>query len=397
MAEINPPTFIAGGCYTAQDHRRLWGTVICSEGVRVAGGVGTDLRVGANTANAMTVNIAEGEAYIQGDDIAGQGFYHVVNDATTSLTLADAGPTDTRIDLIVARVTDPQYVAGGVGWELAVIPGQASPNPQVPDLPNSAIPLASVTVAPGTTMLQPGMIDDLRSPWAYCSDVGRVIYSGQDLNDFVSPGVFFPQTDSAASGVANWPVHRTPNSRYAGLLEVFAKPEVNEVIQRVTEFARNDYVIWERHLTGGNPVWGSWLNIGGPGRWVSSAFAPDSTVTGYGPSGGGDGNQGGRLFNGGVDLSFQFTLTGEHTTNAFANFSPDIVLGTLVPEFHPRANTDVMLIESGAQTVFGRIDGAGSGFPGRLSMTHGNYPNQTVREGTTLRISVWYPSWVERT
>ncbi len=172
MAEINPPHFMANGCYSPLRDRRLLSAFVCVEGVKNAGGVGTDLRVGASQSAPLTVTIASGEGFVQGDDIANQGMYFILNEGHTPVTLSPPDPTDSRVDLIVARIHDGQY--GGepedAFWELEVVAGVPSPVPVPPDLPNSALPLALVTIAPGTTMLQPSMIQDLRTSWEMCPD-----------------------------------------------------------------------------------------------------------------------------------------------------------------------------------------------------------------------------------
>ena len=173
MAEINPPSWLEDQCYTATQFRQVWGTLICGQGVKYAGGVGTDLRVGSTSSAPLTVLVAAGSAFIEGTQVANQGMYHVVNDSQISLTLETPGPTDTRIDLVVARVYDSQYSGTVDEWVIEVVTGDPSTAPQPPDAPPNSLPLAAVTVAPGTVNTSPGMIADLRNTFQTCASGGE--------------------------------------------------------------------------------------------------------------------------------------------------------------------------------------------------------------------------------
>jgi hypothetical protein len=99
----------------------------------------------------MSVDVAAGRAVIKGDDEANQGSYRVISTATENLPIGARPGSDSRIDLVVARVRDAA-VTGGVSsdWILEVIPGTVAAAPVVPAVPATAIPLAEITVTSAT-------------------------------------------------------------------------------------------------------------------------------------------------------------------------------------------------------------------------------------------------------
>lgn len=148
MAELQPANYTANACHTAQGDRLEWSSIICVEGVsdKAAG----DLLVTAG-GSGLTVDVASGSAFIDGDNISDQGMYHAANLGTVNLALAAADPTDGRVDLVCATVRDSAYSGTDDDWILQVITGLPSPAPVVPGAPNNSIPLASVLVPAGAT------------------------------------------------------------------------------------------------------------------------------------------------------------------------------------------------------------------------------------------------------
>ncbi len=132
-----------------------------AQGVRpyVAG----DLLVSANGTPNMTVLVAAGEALINGTQSSiYQGAYHCLNDASVSLSIAAADPTNPRIDLVVAQVRDAAYSGSNNDWILAVVTGTPAPSPSPPATPNNAIVLAQVAVAALASSITSGNITDKR-------------------------------------------------------------------------------------------------------------------------------------------------------------------------------------------------------------------------------------------
>lgn len=167
MAEINPPSYESGQCYTAQQDRALWDSIICSEGVcdKAAG----DLAVTA--AGVFNTSVAAGCAWIQGDTVEDQGVYYVENDAPVTLTHAASDPVDDRIDLVVARVYDSEYSGTLNEWRLEILQGVPSPAPVAPsqDSVDNAIGLAQVRVRGGSTEILASDITDVRVQYKTCA------------------------------------------------------------------------------------------------------------------------------------------------------------------------------------------------------------------------------------
>lgn len=157
---IDTPTWLQNGTYSARLDR-IFSDVLFTEGV-LRPGAG-QLLVSPSSPAAMSVSVAAGYAAIQGDDIADQGKYLVRSTAAETVTITAAPGANSRIDLIVLRVNDPD--AGGPAGNnatLVAIAGTPAASPSPPALPASAIPLAQVLVAAGTTAITAGMITDVR-------------------------------------------------------------------------------------------------------------------------------------------------------------------------------------------------------------------------------------------
>lgn len=167
MTELQPAHYTQGACHTAQGDRRLTSSLVCTEGVHTP--AGGDLAV--TTAGAgLTINIAAGSAFINGDNIATQGMYHVYNDGTVQRTLTAANPTDPRIDGVFAVVRDAQYSGVNNDWQIQVIAGTPSPAPTAPATPLSAIRLANVLVPAGFTgPFLSSAITDTRTAYQLCA------------------------------------------------------------------------------------------------------------------------------------------------------------------------------------------------------------------------------------
>lgn len=144
MAELNPPEFLSSECYTFEDYRHVFGSIVCEEGIRDTG----DLEVTAVGGASLNVNVAAGSAWVQGDINGAEGIYHVENDATVAMTIAANGAGSSRIDRIIASVYDSQYIGAVNQWALEVVQGVAGAGvPAVPDSTRSGwLELAQVTV-----------------------------------------------------------------------------------------------------------------------------------------------------------------------------------------------------------------------------------------------------------
>jgi hypothetical protein len=159
---LEKPLFMQGNTYAARRLRELVGYVFDVEGV-ISPATGA-LKVGPRAAGAnRSVDVAAGTAAILGDDAAGQGMYLAPSTAIENLPIGEPPGSDSRIDLVIARIRDAA-VTGGVSsdWLLEVLPGTVAAAPVEPALPNSAIRLGAVKVAAGTTSITAAMITDRR-------------------------------------------------------------------------------------------------------------------------------------------------------------------------------------------------------------------------------------------
>ncbi len=106
--------------------------------------------------SGMSVNVAAGQALIGGQRAGAQGEYHVTNDATLTLTVANGDASQPRTDVVVAYIRDTDYgdttQAGGIG----IVQGTPGPTFPVPTFTGTtalgtAIPLARVKVPAGAS------------------------------------------------------------------------------------------------------------------------------------------------------------------------------------------------------------------------------------------------------
>jgi hypothetical protein len=170
---LEDPLWQDGNDYPARLDRQFIEDVFDVEGViKPAGGA---LKVSPRAAGAnMSVDVAAGRAVVRGDDEANQGHYRVISTAVENLPVGAAPGSDSRIDLIVARVRDAA-VTGGVSsdWLLEVIPGAVAAAPVAPAVPPTAIPLAEVLVAAGTVSIDAAKITDRRTAAANAAYVAK--------------------------------------------------------------------------------------------------------------------------------------------------------------------------------------------------------------------------------
>lgn len=161
---LEAPLYQDANTYPARLDRQFIEDVFDVEGVIRTANPGA-LLVTPRVAGAnMSVDVAAGRAVIKGDDEANQGSYRVISTAAENLPIGAAPGSNSRIDLVIARVRDAS-VTGGVSsdWILEVIPGVVAAAPVAPAVPNTAIPLAQVLVAAGTVSIIAGMITDRRT------------------------------------------------------------------------------------------------------------------------------------------------------------------------------------------------------------------------------------------
>jgi len=158
MTLQTPPSWLQAGSYPAQYDRltaqALWATT---------GIIGSSsLAVTQNSPAGMSVRVASGWAAIVGTTTSNMGVYTIFNDATDTLTITTADPTNPRIDLVCATVRDAFYSGANNDVIFQVIAGTPAGSPVAPALPANSISLATVAVGAAVTQINTANITDTR-------------------------------------------------------------------------------------------------------------------------------------------------------------------------------------------------------------------------------------------
>lgn len=122
----------------------------------VVGGAG--LQVSAGT--GMSVNVSPGSFVVPNTASPTSGGYASTLSSTANLAVLTADPSNSRIDIIVAYVSDVGSSSSFGAVE--IITGMAAASPSAPSAPANAITLGQVTVPAGATSITSGMISDVR-------------------------------------------------------------------------------------------------------------------------------------------------------------------------------------------------------------------------------------------
>lgn len=164
------PEFLQTKTYAAMRLRQVFLDLPVQEGVVSSG----DLKVAQRAAGGanLSVDIAAGSAFVQGDTTSRQGLYHAYNDGLVNLAIGNNTSGNPRLDQIVCRVYDSQDgLSGADQATLEVIPGSATAGATLDNrsgaaaLPFSAMRVADVLVASGASSIVNSNIRD-RRPWA---------------------------------------------------------------------------------------------------------------------------------------------------------------------------------------------------------------------------------------
>lgn len=132
----------------------------------------------------MSVDIAEGAAFVKGDLTSRQGLYHVYNDALSNIAIGLNSSGNPRVDQIICRVLDSQDgLAGADMAQFEVLPGTATAGANLTNrngaatLPLTAMRVADVLVASGASSITNASIRD-RRPWAHGLNKSLIRNSG---------------------------------------------------------------------------------------------------------------------------------------------------------------------------------------------------------------------------
>jgi hypothetical protein len=158
MTLRTPPSWLQNGSHPAENDRlttqALWATtgIIKSD----------SLTVTQNSPAGLTVLVSSGWAAIVGTTQANMGTYVGFNDATVTLSISTANPTNPRIDLVCMTVQDAYYTGSLNNVILQVVAGTPAGSPVAPSLPANSISLATVAVGAGATAITNANITDTR-------------------------------------------------------------------------------------------------------------------------------------------------------------------------------------------------------------------------------------------
>jgi hypothetical protein len=221
---LESPLWMEAKKYPARLDRQLLAALF-TEGVHVPANGGLKVAPRAAGAN-MSVDVAAGLAGVTGDNAAGQGLYLCKSTAVENLPIAPAPGSDSRIDLVIARVLDGT-VTGGVSheWVLEVLTGTVAAAPVAPAVPASAIPLGEVLVAAGTTSIGAAKITGRRS--AATLPLGDSLYFAKPTRLWLpatrfAAGVGAPVLDR----VNSWPVWLFDAAAEESVAATFGAPEM---------------------------------------------------------------------------------------------------------------------------------------------------------------------------
>jgi hypothetical protein len=219
MALRTPPSWLQNGSHPAENDRlttqALWNTT---------GVIGTSsMQVTANSPAGMTVLVATGWAAIVGTSTTNMGTYVAYNDASTTLTITAANPTNPRIDRVVATIEDAYYSGSTNTVVYSVVAGTPAGSPSAPATPANSISLATVAVAAGATSITSANITDTRvlatvpsatltSPVVIAPEerttVSATAATGTVNFDLLTQGVLYYTTNASA----NWTLNFRANS-----------------------------------------------------------------------------------------------------------------------------------------------------------------------------------------
>jgi len=164
---IQPPTFIADGCYEAVSFRHMLAAAANGEP-----GISQGLDLTGISGRVLT--FSPGSALVPGATV-GEGFYQVVVSTSETATVAPGDISQTRIDIVVARVYSVEMgdaTDTGVVQVVSGTPGSTT----APALPPRSTLLATVTVPAGTTTLSPAnVVPSSERPGAAPVPVGAVV------------------------------------------------------------------------------------------------------------------------------------------------------------------------------------------------------------------------------
>jgi hypothetical protein len=158
MVLRTPPSWLQNGSHPAENDRLTTQALWATTGIIKD----TSLAVTQNSPAGLSVLVASGWAAIVGTTQANMGTYVGYNDATATLSINTADPTNPRIDLVCMTVQDAYYTGSLNDVILQVVAGTPAGSPVAPALPANSITLGTVAVGAGATAITNANITDTR-------------------------------------------------------------------------------------------------------------------------------------------------------------------------------------------------------------------------------------------
>jgi hypothetical protein len=195
MTVRTPPSWLQNGSHPAENDRLTTQALWATTGIINS----SSLAVTQNSPAGMSVRVASGWASIVGTEQANMGTYMVYNDATVTLTVTTADPTNPRIDLVCATVRDAYYSGAYDDVIIQVVAGTPAGSPVAPSLPANSISLATVAVAAATTSITNANITDTRVSATTNLPVGDItgVTAGNGLSGGGTSGTVTVAIDTA--------------------------------------------------------------------------------------------------------------------------------------------------------------------------------------------------------
>jgi hypothetical protein len=158
MTLVSPPSWLQAGSYPAESDRQVQQALYATTGI-----IGSSsLAVTQNSPAGMSVLVAAGWGAIIGTTQANMGAYTFYNDATSTLTVTTADPTNPRIDRVVVTVRDAYYTGAFNDVIFQVLAGTPASSPSAPAIPANSISLATIAVGAAVTQINTANITDTR-------------------------------------------------------------------------------------------------------------------------------------------------------------------------------------------------------------------------------------------
>lgn len=186
MALRTPPSWLQNGSHPAENDRLSVQALYATTGI-----IGSSsLAVTPNSPVGMSVRVATGWCAIVGTTQSNMGTYTVYNDATDTLTVTTADPTNPRIDRVVVTVRDAYYSGAFNDVIFQIVAGTPAGSPVAPAIPANSISLATIAVAAAATQINAGDITDTRTEVTTNLPVGDItsVTAGTGLSGGGSSG-----------------------------------------------------------------------------------------------------------------------------------------------------------------------------------------------------------------